>query len=708
MHQALDAAAPGPVAEGSVGAGTGTMAFGWKGGIGTASRVLPAALGGHGRPRRAGAGELRRRAADGWHPGRPRPREILPGGACRAAGRCGWLGGGRPGHGCATFRPQPAAPGAPRHRRHRPHRRRLLRWLGRLCLAFATHPGSRTPNAVPAEATVTDWPNDRMSPLFVAVAEAPTEEAVLNASAAAGLAPSPPGSAGGRSPAGHSTSRSSPGCCARQRAARCRSVNRSASSTWASFSPASARGGRALLEAVLGTLLAVLIVWVISLLVRLVRGVAACCAGRASRGRADRQAARGGSDPQPRPREVRGRARRRAGRRGAAACAPSSAWRGPSANAARAELAGLDTVGRWPWRRRLAPDDRVPARQAGIRAALPPRPAAAQRRRPQAAHGGVLDFLGDAAADRAGRLRVQSSSCSARARPERNSRRCSSSCSTERGWPGSAPRDGRSRPAAARPNSSVGPVLKCRAARFSTRAAMPAWRIETSLAGGFFHPADQDRAVGRNCRSAQVSSKKALMKMMSSSAIFASQAVSIGTSTKGRVASTRRPRSGVPSSATRPPRMKMLVEERKLVLFIRLPIAAMSSMRLSRSVGDGAHPAAAAVPSSIASDHAEWSRGSAGCGRPWWHSRASRPRRRPGRASRTGWNRVNPWPHPTGTAAPATCVQKSPRPAVPSSRVAGRRAARPARAGRQPSSFLRFSSSLARKAWVFSQGWSFD
>jgi D-aminopeptidase len=34
------------VVEGSVGAGTGTVAFGWKGGIGTSSRVLPAALGG--------------------------------------------------------------------------------------------------------------------------------------------------------------------------------------------------------------------------------------------------------------------------------------------------------------------------------------------------------------------------------------------------------------------------------------------------------------------------------------------------------------------------------------------------------------------------------------------------------------------------------------------------------------------------------------
>ncbi|MBX3729317.1 MAG: P1 family peptidase [Candidatus Sumerlaeia bacterium] len=47
VFAALSSAAGGPVAEGSVGAGTGTMAFGFKGGIGTASRVLPASLGGY-------------------------------------------------------------------------------------------------------------------------------------------------------------------------------------------------------------------------------------------------------------------------------------------------------------------------------------------------------------------------------------------------------------------------------------------------------------------------------------------------------------------------------------------------------------------------------------------------------------------------------------------------------------------------------------
>lgn len=43
---ALESADGGPVEEGAVGAGTGTRAFGWKGGIGTASRVLPETLGG--------------------------------------------------------------------------------------------------------------------------------------------------------------------------------------------------------------------------------------------------------------------------------------------------------------------------------------------------------------------------------------------------------------------------------------------------------------------------------------------------------------------------------------------------------------------------------------------------------------------------------------------------------------------------------------
>lgn len=47
VFEALDNASGGPVEEGSVGAGTGTQAFAWKGGIGTSSRVLPESLGGY-------------------------------------------------------------------------------------------------------------------------------------------------------------------------------------------------------------------------------------------------------------------------------------------------------------------------------------------------------------------------------------------------------------------------------------------------------------------------------------------------------------------------------------------------------------------------------------------------------------------------------------------------------------------------------------
>ncbi|MBV8051139.1 MAG: P1 family peptidase, partial [Acidobacteriaceae bacterium] len=47
VFAAIKGAKSGPVEEGAVGAGTGTVAFGWKGGIGTSSRKLPANLGGY-------------------------------------------------------------------------------------------------------------------------------------------------------------------------------------------------------------------------------------------------------------------------------------------------------------------------------------------------------------------------------------------------------------------------------------------------------------------------------------------------------------------------------------------------------------------------------------------------------------------------------------------------------------------------------------
>ncbi len=47
VFAAVKNAKGGPVEEGDVGAGTGTIVFGWKGGIGTSSRRLPANLGGY-------------------------------------------------------------------------------------------------------------------------------------------------------------------------------------------------------------------------------------------------------------------------------------------------------------------------------------------------------------------------------------------------------------------------------------------------------------------------------------------------------------------------------------------------------------------------------------------------------------------------------------------------------------------------------------
>src|SRR3954471_24202445 len=47
LFAAIKNAKSGPVEEGAVGAGTGTVAFGWKGGIGTLSRKLPQSLGGY-------------------------------------------------------------------------------------------------------------------------------------------------------------------------------------------------------------------------------------------------------------------------------------------------------------------------------------------------------------------------------------------------------------------------------------------------------------------------------------------------------------------------------------------------------------------------------------------------------------------------------------------------------------------------------------
>jgi D-aminopeptidase len=89
VYAALEQAHNGPVAEGNVGAGTGSVCFGWKGGIGTASRLLPAAQGGYtlGALVQANFGRWRDLAILGLpvgaylSPRLPPPHELVSGGS---------------------------------------------------------------------------------------------------------------------------------------------------------------------------------------------------------------------------------------------------------------------------------------------------------------------------------------------------------------------------------------------------------------------------------------------------------------------------------------------------------------------------------------------------------------------------------------------------------------------------------------------------
>jgi D-aminopeptidase len=176
---AIAAAREGPVAEGSVGAGTGTIAFGWKAGIGTSSRRLPPRLG-------------------GWTVG------VLVqanyGGVLSVAGLPAGQALGQyflrdalqssSGDGSVIIVVATDAPLSDRNL-ERLARRAFLgiartgspitNGSGDYAVAFSTHPGvRRTAAARQAPVPVEELPNEAVSPLFEAVVEA-TEEAVINA-----------------------------------------------------------------------------------------------------------------------------------------------------------------------------------------------------------------------------------------------------------------------------------------------------------------------------------------------------------------------------------------------------------------------------------------------------------------------------------------------------------------------------------------------
>lgn len=178
--RALDTAAAGPVAEGCVGAGTGTMAFGWKGGIGTASRRLLPGLGGWTVGALVQANYGGALVMDGVPVGRLLGRHYL---AAQVAD-------GADADGSVMV---VAATDAPLSDRNLGRlARRAMAGIARTgaafsdgsgdyALAFSTHAGvRRTPERRGALAAVKELPNDLVSPLFMAAIEA-AEEAVLNA-----------------------------------------------------------------------------------------------------------------------------------------------------------------------------------------------------------------------------------------------------------------------------------------------------------------------------------------------------------------------------------------------------------------------------------------------------------------------------------------------------------------------------------------------
>jgi len=183
VFAAIRNAKDGPVEEGSVGAGTGTVAFGFKGGIGNASRHLPRKLGGYtvGILVQTNFGGVLDMAGApvGRELGRYYLREEL-----QAGGSPTDRGSGSVMVVIATDAPVDA------HNLKRMAARAML-GLGRTgaagsngsgdyVIAFSTAPQVRMRSEDEASPRHTELlPNDGMSPLFLAVIEA-TEEAVYN------------------------------------------------------------------------------------------------------------------------------------------------------------------------------------------------------------------------------------------------------------------------------------------------------------------------------------------------------------------------------------------------------------------------------------------------------------------------------------------------------------------------------------------------
>lgn len=170
---ALEKAVGGMVEEGSVGAGAGTVAFGWKGGIGTSSRKLPEKSGSHvvGVLVQSNfGGDL---TINGVHVG----RELA-----RSENREKNTGDGSIMIIVATDAPLSARNLERLAARSMSGLARtgsnMSNGSGDYAIAFSTAPECRRKRREPVH-HVTELANDSMTPLFQAVAEA-TEEAIYN------------------------------------------------------------------------------------------------------------------------------------------------------------------------------------------------------------------------------------------------------------------------------------------------------------------------------------------------------------------------------------------------------------------------------------------------------------------------------------------------------------------------------------------------
>ena len=193
VRAALESARTGPVDEGSVGAGTGTRAFGWKGGIGTSSRVVPDELGGYtvgvlvqsnfgGILSIAGAPVGRELGRYSFQGTAPAPGSDTPFGADQGEEQ----GGGDEGQGSIMMVVATDAPLSPL-KLERVARRAMMglartgsfagNGSGDYVIAFSTASGVR--RGGDEVLAVEEVANSRMSSLFLATVEA-TEEAVYN------------------------------------------------------------------------------------------------------------------------------------------------------------------------------------------------------------------------------------------------------------------------------------------------------------------------------------------------------------------------------------------------------------------------------------------------------------------------------------------------------------------------------------------------